>query len=1040
MNILPLHPSFLVTIIIRSMDRSTLVEALESVANQTYPDIEVIVVNAKGGSHTPLESSCGRFSLGLINQNGASVGRSASANAGLEAARGDILGFLDDDDLLLPDHVANLVNALCANPTAIAAYSSVQAMDDSGQVLREFASSFDSTALHLENFLPIHAVLFRRLAYDSGVRFDESFDLCEDWDFWIQVAQHGNFIFVNELTAIYRIGGSSGFAIHGDPELARAAERAVCAKWQVRMNAAIFYELVCRARTYPKLHEVQAKADYLDFQVKDLKRILIEERSMLIEERSILIKTKQMLDQEIQSRMKVVEVYENSYSFRITHPLRIAGRWLRLLQRAWRGFLLLDWRLQLRVLSWILTGQMASARRKLSLAAQASDVSKDSTLPVTAAPRMRATSIPFSPLTVQIDVVIPIYNGFDFLAPLFDSLQRATSTSFRLLVCNDASTDDRIQPWLERRLQDFPNALLLLNESNLGFVGAVNTLFKHVENDFVLLNSDVQVPPFWLERLFAPMLLDPKVASVTPFTNAGAICSFPKFFVDNAVPQGLTALEVDAVLAALEDSAPIEIPTGVGFCMAIRLEVARRIGLFDPVFGKGYREENDWCERAKELGYRHVLVPNLFVYHEHGGSFPSLERQKLADRNEAILRKRYPDLFEQYEWFIRNDPIRPIRDFLYLMVLAKQAAYPALVIIDNVIEGGAYAYSRELIGNTIAAGIPVLHLLDDFRTGELRAEWLSNYGQLTLNFSDYSDWGRVIAGIQPESVLINNLYSYRAPMSLLCWLADRSGLKGIPVSIALHDFFMLCPSLFLINHERNFCNLPDEETCNHCFNRLHMDFRVGAESITEWRAVWAKAFAAIDHIIAFSDSTRDLFIRIYPQYAGKVVVRPHSLVHFHHRQIAVDLNKPLHIGIVGSISWHKGWNIVKQLCEEIDTHHLPVRVTVIGALVPNFSAACLNQTGRYERALLAPTIEQSGANVFLFPSIWPETFSYVAHELMACGVPLCCFNFGAPADAVASYSSGLVLEQTTPAQLLSQMDHFRLRLYTQKNEAYALTE
>lgn len=115
MNILPLHPSFLVTIIIRSMDRSTLVEALESVANQTYPDIEVIVVNAKGGSHTPLESSCGRFSLGLTNQNGAPVGRSASANAGLEAARGDILGFLDDDDLLLPDHVANLVNALCAN-------------------------------------------------------------------------------------------------------------------------------------------------------------------------------------------------------------------------------------------------------------------------------------------------------------------------------------------------------------------------------------------------------------------------------------------------------------------------------------------------------------------------------------------------------------------------------------------------------------------------------------------------------------------------------------------------------------------------------------------------------------------------------------------------------------------------------------------------------------------------------------------------------------------------------------------------------------
>ncbi|WP_172592396.1 glycosyltransferase [Nitrosomonas supralitoralis] len=1029
---LPLHSSPLVTIIIRSMDRLTLVEALDSVANQTYPNIEVIVVNAKGGSHTHLDSSYGRFPLYLINQNGEPAGRSASANAGLEAAQGNLVGFLDDDDLLHPDHVTTLVEALSANPAAIAAYSRVQAIDLNGKIVREFATPFDLISLHLENFLPIHSVLFRQQAYEAGARFDEDFDLCEDWDFWIQVAQLGNFIFVDVMTAIYRIGGGSGFAIHGNPELARAAECAVCLKWQARMNAATFYDVVCRARIYPKLHEVQANADYLDFQVKDLKRILTEERATLT-------KTQQMLDNEIQARIKTIEFYENSYSFRITRPLRLVGRWLRLFQRAWRGFWLLDWRSQLRIVNWILRGQMAPARRKLSLSAQAADATTMSTLAIAAAPRMRVDVIPLSPLPVPIDVVIPIFNGFEFLEPLFDSLERARSTSFRLLVCNDASTDDRIQPWLERRLQDFPNSLLVLNENNLGFVGAVNTLFKQVENNFVLLNSDVQVPPFWLERLFAPILQDPRVASVTPFTNAGAICSFPQFFVDNPVPQGLTAQEVDGVLARLEDSAAIEISTGVGFCMAIRLEVARQIGMFDPVFGKGYREENDWCEKAKALGYRHVLAPNLFVYHEHGGSFSSSERQKLADRNEAILRQRYQGLFEQYDDFIRRDPIRPMRDFLYLMVLAKQASHPALVIIDNEIEGGAYAYSRELIRNTTAAGIPVLHLLDDFRTGELRAEWLSNHDQLTLNFSDYADWGRVIAGIQPERVLINNLYSYRAPMNFLRWLANKPDFKEIPVSIALHDFFMLCPSLFLINNERNFCNLPDEETCNHCFSRLHIDFPVGTESLMEWRAAWANALAAIDNIIAFSNSTRDLFIRIYPEYASKVVVRPHSLAHFHHRKIAVDLSKPLHIGIVGSISWHKGWNVVKQLCEEIDTHHLPIRVTVIGALVPGISAACLNETGPYERTLLTSTIEQSGANIFLFPSIWPETFSYVAHELMACGVPLCCFNLGAPADAIASYSSGLVLEQAAPAQLLSQMDSFRLQLHAQRKEVRVLT-
>lgn len=1021
MTILATPFSPLVTIIIRSMNRSTLGEALDSVANQTYPNIEVIVVNAKGGDHVDLAPSWGRFSLRLISQGGSPIGRSAAANAGLEAARGELLGFLDDDDLLHPDHVMRLVEALHTHPAAIAAYSRVHAVDSSGHLLREFATPFDVLSLYLGNFLPIHAVLFRRRVCTEGARFDEALDLCEDWDFWIQVAQQGDFIFVDALTAIYRIGEGSGFAINGNPELAKAAEYAVCAKWQTRMDASNFYDLVNRARAYPKLQELQAHANHLEFQVEDLKHRLADANQTHME-------LHRLLDE-------VATLYKNSRSWRITRPLRSVTTMLRLVQRAWRGFGLLDRRMQLRVLGWLLSGQIALARRKLSLAVQTAEVSNRNILPMTAAPRMHSNPPSFTTLPERIDVVIPIYNGFDFLGPLFDSLEHALSTPFRLLVCNDASSDERVQPWLEQRLQDFPEAILLYNESNLGFVGTVNRLFAHVASNFVLLNSDVQVPPFWLERLFAPIFANPQVASVTPFTNAGAICSFPQFFVDNTLPQGLDALAVDAVLARLQDAATIEISTGVGFCMAIRLEVAKRIGLFDPVFGKGYREENDWCQKARTLGYQHVLVPNLFVYHKHGGSFLSQERQALADRNETILRERYPGLFDYYEDFIRRDPIRPLRDFLYLMVLAKQADRPALVIIDNEIEGGAYAYSRELIANALDVGTPVLHLLDDFRTGELRAEWLSPNEQLTLNFRDYNAWGRVIAGIQPESILINNLYSFHRPMDFLRWLAEKSAFKDIPVNMALHDFFMLCPSLFLIDSERNYCGLPDSKTCDRCFSRLPMDFPIGAESIMEWRAAWTKALAMVNSLIAFSNSTRDLFIRIYPEYAGKIVVRPHSMARFHHRSVAVDLSKPLHIGVVGSIGWQKGWNIVKQLCEEIDSHQLPFRVTVIGAMVPDFSADCLNVTGRYERIVLASAIEQSGANIFLFPSIWPETFSYVAHEIMACGVPLCCFNLGAPAEAVANYSSGRVLDQTFPSRLLEQMEDFRAQLLRKRKNS-----
>ena len=67
---------------------------------------------------------------------------------------------------------------------------------------------------------------------------------------------------------------------------------------------------------------------------------------------------------------------------------------------------------------------------------------------------------------------------------------------------------------------------------------------------------------------------------------------------------------------------PIELPTGVGFCMALNRNVLKKIGFLDEqTFGKGYGEENDWCMRAYKAGYKNVLIPNLFVYHKHGMSF-----------------------------------------------------------------------------------------------------------------------------------------------------------------------------------------------------------------------------------------------------------------------------------------------------------------------------------------------------------------------------------------------------------------------------------
>ena len=125
------HEPRLVSLIVRSMDRSTLAQALASVAVQSWPAIEVVVVSAKGDGHGPLPSQCGPFPLRLVS-HGTPLNRSAAANAGIDAAQGEWLLFLDDDDWLEPDHIETLAGVLGANPDAAAAYSGVKCVLEEG--------------------------------------------------------------------------------------------------------------------------------------------------------------------------------------------------------------------------------------------------------------------------------------------------------------------------------------------------------------------------------------------------------------------------------------------------------------------------------------------------------------------------------------------------------------------------------------------------------------------------------------------------------------------------------------------------------------------------------------------------------------------------------------------------------------------------------------------------------------------------------------------------------------------------------------------
>jgi glycosyltransferase involved in cell wall biosynthesis len=141
---------------------------------------------------------------------GAALDRPRAANAGLVAARGEWIAFLDEDDGILPEHLSQLL-ATARGSGARVAYSQTLLVGAEGKPQRVFGGPFNRAFLLNSNYLAIHAVLFHRSFVDEGCRFDESFAIFEDWDFWLDLSARAGFAFTGRATAIYRAAaGQSG--------------------------------------------------------------------------------------------------------------------------------------------------------------------------------------------------------------------------------------------------------------------------------------------------------------------------------------------------------------------------------------------------------------------------------------------------------------------------------------------------------------------------------------------------------------------------------------------------------------------------------------------------------------------------------------------------------------------------------------------------------------------------------------------------------------------------------------------------------------
>lgn len=205
----------LVSIIVRTCNRpDTLRETLISLRNQTYKNIEIVIV--EDGKPTAKEMIENEFKdLNIVYQaTGKNKGRSAVGNIGMQTATGKYMNFLDDDDVFYPDHVEVLVSELEANNYEIVYDSSFETQInikskkpyqyDVINIGKINWGEFYRLRLYKHNMFPIQTVMFKRELFEECGGLDETIDALEDWDFWVRLSLKHNFNYVEKTTSIFR--------------------------------------------------------------------------------------------------------------------------------------------------------------------------------------------------------------------------------------------------------------------------------------------------------------------------------------------------------------------------------------------------------------------------------------------------------------------------------------------------------------------------------------------------------------------------------------------------------------------------------------------------------------------------------------------------------------------------------------------------------------------------------------------------------------------------------------------------------------------
>ena len=335
-----------------------------------------------------------------------------------------------------------------------------------------------------------------------------------------------------------------------------------------------------------------------------------------------------------------------------------------------------------------------------------------------------------------------------------------------------------------------------------------------------------------------------------------------------------------------------------------------------------------------------------------------------------------------------------------------------VVILSGAIAGGAKFASQSRQAEYLAEGVTICRIGEQPLLG-LHVELLEPTEGIrivgrTAQLPDFTEHSHL-------RIELDSLVGFTDPRLVCDWLKAQAKL-GHNLTVYWHDHYMICPSHFLLSTRNRFCNIPKAEQCERCLpgNTHCINPVLRSENIVEWRTLWLEILNLAISIEVFSPSSEELILRAWgPLLSQKIVLRPHSTEHIQKPCKPVMSRSAPVVAVVGQIGLHKGALKVAELAEYIATNNLDLKILIIGTLEVGVSPDIVRETGPYKIERLAKICQQYDVGAFWFPSIWPETFSYVIHEIKALGLPILVFDLGAQRDYLEGVPNSCIIDKSS---------------------------